>query len=160
MKKRLLILALLLSAGIYTARAQKIPSYNAEELNARTAGKDTIYIVNFWATWCVPCVKELPAFNMVHDLYKAKPVKVILVSFDFKEQYPAKLQSWVGKKKLHPEVVWFNETNPTSYIPKIAPEWEGGLPATLFINNRTGERKLKADEVSVDELKTWIDKQL
>ncbi|WP_118976454.1 TlpA disulfide reductase family protein [Taibaiella koreensis] len=160
MKKGLLFPALFLFAGLYTAQAQKIASYNADDLVARTANKDTLYIVNFWATWCVPCVKELPSFNMVHDLYKDKPVKVLLVSFDFKEQYPAKLQSWVSKKKLRPEVAWFNETNPTSYIPKIAPEWEGGLPATLFINNKTGERKLHADEISVDELKSWVDKQL
>jgi len=160
MKKRLLLPVLFFFAGLYTAHAQKIASYNAEDLVARTANKDTLYIVNFWATWCVPCVKELPAFNMVHDLYKDKPVKVLLVSFDFKEQYPAKLQSWVAKKKLHPEVAWFNETNPTSYIPKIAPEWEGGLPATLLINNKTGEKKLHPDEISVDELKSWIDKQL
>lgn len=160
MKKKLLLPVLFFFAGLYTAHAQKIASYNAEDLVARTANKDTLYIVNFWATWCVPCVKELPAFNMVHDLYKDKPVKVLLVSFDFKEQYPAKLQSWVAKKKLRPEVAWFNETNPTSYIPKIAPEWEGGLPATLLINNKTGEKKLHPDEISVDELKSWIDKQL
>ncbi|WP_118953302.1 TlpA family protein disulfide reductase [Taibaiella helva] len=160
MKKRLLLPVLFFFAGLYTAHAQKIASYNAEDLVARTADKDTLYIVNFWATWCVPCVKELPAFNMVHDLYKDKPVKVLLVSFDFKEQYPVKLQSWVAKKKLRPEVAWFNETNPTSYIPKIAPEWEGGLPATLLINNKTGEKKLHPDEISVDELKSWIDKQL
>ena len=161
MKQRIsILLALVLMAGFQYTHAQKIKSYTAADLVQRTANPDTIYIVNFWATWCIPCVKELPSFNMVHDLYKDKPVKVLLVSFDFKEQYPAKLEAWVNKKKLHPEVVWFNETNPNEYIPKIAPEWEGGLPATLFINNRTGEKKLKADEITIDELKDWLDKQL
>lgn len=160
MKKWFLFLAILVCAGFYTAQAQKIKSYSANDLVERVSHPDTIYIVNFWATWCVPCVKELPSFNMVHDLYKGKPVKVLLVSFDFKEQYPAKLQAWVSKKKLHPEVVWFNETNPTEYIPKIAPEWEGGLPATLLINNKTKEKKLKAEEISTEELKGWIEKQL
>ncbi len=155
----LLLLAILGWAGLHTAQAQKIKSYSADELLQRTSSPDTLYIVNFWATWCVPCVKELPSFNMVHDLYKGKPVKVLLVSFDFKEQYPAKLQAWVAKKKLHPEVVWFNETNPTEYIPKIAPSWEGGLPATLLINNKKGEKILKAEEVTTEELKDWIEKQ-
>lgn len=160
MKKALIFLCSLALISYHSAQAQKIKSYNADELVARTANTDTIYIVNFWATWCVPCVKELPSFNIVNDYYKGKPVKVILASFDFKEQYPQKLESWVSKKKLHPEVVWFNETNPTDYIPKIAPEWEGGLPATLLINNKKGIKKLIPDEVTVEELKTWIEAQL
>lgn len=160
MKKAILSLSFFLFAFYANAQGQKIKSYNADNLLQRVSDKDTIYIVNFWATWCIPCVKELPSFNMIHDLYKGKPVKVLLVSFDFKEQYPVKLQAWVSKKKLHPEVVWFSETNPTEYIPKIAPKWEGGLPATLMINNKTGEHKLKAEEISTDELKEWIENQL
>lgn len=160
MKKTLTLFAIIFMASCSIASAQKIQAYNAEQLLARTANTDTIYIVNFWATWCVPCVKELPSFNIVHDFYKGKPVKVILASFDFKEQFPDKLGAWVKGKKLRPEVVWFSETNPTEYIPKIAPEWEGGLPATLLINNKTGEKKLIADEVSAEELKAWIELQL
>lgn len=149
-----------LIGSVQMARAQKISAYNADQLMQRVSNPDTIYVVNFWATWCVPCVEELPSFNMINDLYKGKPVKVLLLSFDFKEQYPAALESWVKKKKLHPEVAWFNETNPTEYIPKIAPTWEGGLPATLFINNKTGEKTVKPDQITTDELKSWIDKQL
>jgi thiol-disulfide isomerase/thioredoxin len=156
--KKVILGCLLMFA--FQASAQKIQAYNADHLLSRISNKDTIYIVNFWATWCVPCVKELPSFSIVHDLYKDKPVKVLLVSFDFKEQYPAKLQAWVSKKKLRTEVIWFSETNPTEYIPKIAPQWEGGLPATLLVNNKTGAQKFKADEITLDELKTWIDQQL
>jgi len=160
MKYWILTLALLTTTAFHALHAQKIASYNADDLNVRTSSLDTIYVVNFWATWCVPCVKELPAFNMIQNLYKGKPVKVLLVSFDFKEQYPAKLSAWVNKKKLQPEVAWFNETNPTVYIPKIARDWEGGLPATILINNKTGERKLHPNEITADEMKEWIDMQL
>ncbi len=142
------------------ASAQKIDSYKKEDLLQRISNTDTIYVVNFWATWCVPCVKELPSFSIINDLYKDKPVKVLLISFDFKEQYPDKLEAWVSKKKLRPEVIWFNETNPTEYIPAIAPEWEGALPATLLINNRGGIKELIQSEVNSEELKSWIDKQL
>lgn len=146
--------------SLKSSSAQHIAAYSADELNSRAADKDTIYIINFWATWCIPCVKELPAFNTIQEYYKDRPVKVLLVSFDFKEQYPGKLVAWVQKKGLLPEVVWFNETNPTLYIPKLAPDWEGGLPATILINNKTGERILKPGEITFDELKIWIDKQL
>lgn len=160
MKKIYLLLIIFSLLGLSASFAQNIASYSADNLNLRTSGKDTIYIINFWATWCIPCVKELPAFNKVQEAYKDRPVKVILVSFDFKEQYPDKLRAWVQKKNLVPEVAWFNETNPTLYIPKLAADWEGGLPATILINNKTSERLLKAKEVTFDELKNWIDKQL
>jgi len=160
MKQAIILLSFICFGAVYGVQAQKIKSYNADELVARTAGNDTVYVVNFWATWCIPCVKELPSFNLVHDFYKGRPVKVILASFDFKEQYPQKLEAWVKGKKLRPEVVWFNETNPTEYIPKIAPEWEGGLPATLIINNKNGYKKLIAEEVTADQLKALIEEQL
>lgn len=158
--KQLFFVFLFVTSASFHLQAQKIASYTADELNVRTSNKDTLYIVNFWATWCIPCVKELPAFSIVQDLYKNRPVKIVLVSFDFKEQYPSALSAWVKKKKLTPEVAWLNETNPNKYIPKLAPDWEGGLPATLLINNKTGKRLLKPTEVTADELKTWIDIEL
>lgn len=160
MKYKLLFVVGIILSFTTSLNAQNIPSYSADNLNARTSDKDTIYVVNFWATWCIPCVKELPAFNLIQNLYKTQPVKVILVSFDFKEQYPSKLSAWVTKRKLQPEVVWFNETSPTDYIPKVAPEWEGGLPATILINNKKGIRLLKPNEITAEELKAWIDQQL
>jgi len=155
-----LLLALIAVCCTNTSFGQKIASYAADDLNKRTSDKDTIYVVNFWATWCVPCVKELPVFDKVVDTYQGKPVKVLLLSFDFKEQYPAALAAWVQKKKLKPEVAWLNETNPNVYIPKMAPDWEGALPATILINNKTGERLLKPRSVTYEELQSWIDQQL
>ncbi|PSK89845.1 TlpA disulfide reductase family protein [Taibaiella chishuiensis] len=158
MKKCIPVLLLILT--LFTTRqsfAQKsIPAYDSKSFLERVSNPDTLYIVNFWATWCIPCVKELPAFDIIHDLYKGKPVKVLLMSFDFREQYPAKLESWVKKKKIHSEVAWFSESNPNDYIPKIAPEWEGALPATLLINNSTGKREVLGREITADELKQWI----
>ncbi len=105
MKKCIPVLLLILTLFTQQASAQKsITAYDASSFLERVSNPDTLYIVNFWATWCIPCVKELPAFDIIHDLYKGKPVKVLLLSFDFKEQYPARLESWVKKKKLHPEV--------------------------------------------------------
>lgn len=160
MKKSILLFLFIFS--LFTGRVQaqqKIAAYDSKALLERISNPDTLYIVNFWATWCIPCVKELPAFDIVHDLYKGKPVKVLLLSFDFKEQYPASLESWVKKKKLRPEVAWFSEKNPNDYIPKIAPDWEGALPATLLVNNKTGKRTVLGREITADELKQWVEAQ-
>lgn len=161
MKRLSLLFVLLFICRFNDAFGQEdIPAYTTADLVQRIAHQDTIYVVNFWATWCVPCVKELPAFDVIADLYKGQPVKVILLSFDFKEQYPAQLTSWVKKKGLKPEVVWFSESNPNDYIPKIAPEWTGTLPGTLLVNPGKGQRKFMANEVNADELKAWIDNNL
>jgi len=149
--KNIIFLTILLFSG-FAASAQNIPSYNADKLVKRILNKDTTYIVNFWASWCGPCVKELPEFDKLNAAYNGKPVKVILASLDFKEFYPEKLNSYVRIKKITPEVVWFNETNANEFIPKIDTNWSGALPATLIVNARTKyhtfiERQITSEEI-------------
>lgn len=138
---------------INTARAQQIPSYTADMLVKRMGNKDTTYIVNFWATWCGPCVKELPQFDKLETMYAGKPVKVIMASMDFKDAYPEKLTTYIAKKKLQPEVIWWSETNANEFIPKVDNNWSGALPGTLIVNaaNRYHvfiERAVTAQEIS------------
>lgn len=154
MKKLLLLSALFLQ--IAKADAQDIPSYSADDLMARVTANDTIYIINFWATWCVPCVKELPEFNKLTERYQGKPVKVLLVSLDFKDSYPAKLQAYVAKKKLLPDVVWFNETNANKFIPKIDDRWSGAIPATLIIDSKNNRRHFIEDSITDEQIADWI----
>ena len=81
MKKLLLVLSLL---TYYTAaNSQNIPAYTAEKLMKRAGNNDTTYIINFWASWCGPCVAELPQFDALQKKYAAEKVKVLMVSFDF-----------------------------------------------------------------------------
>lgn len=105
-----------------------------------TSSRDTVYIINFWATWCAPCVEELPVFNKLKAHYKDKPVRVILVSLDFKENYPMKLGYFLDRKKIMPDVIWLTDTNPNEFIPKIDNRWEGSIPATIVV--RPGTNKL------------------
>lgn len=134
-------------------QAQTIPAYNSEALNARLASSnDTVYVVNYWATWCIPCVKELPYFEKLAEKYKYEKVKVLLVNFDFKEQYPKGIANFVSKKKLTAEVVWFSESKPNDFIPKIAPEWSGALPATTFSAQKGKKRVFEEGEVNFEFL--------
>ena len=59
---------------------------------------DTTYVINFWATWCGPCVKEMPYIDSLNDHYKGQKVKVILVSLDFKKQIESRLIPYLNKK--------------------------------------------------------------
>lgn len=151
--KSFLTAAILICVFCFSAQAQHIPSYSADKLMARPGNNDTTYIINFWATWCGPCVKELPQFTELQSRFKGQKVKVLLVSFDFPDSYPAKLETYIEKKKLEPEVVWFNETNANEFIPKIDNSWSGALPGTMIINRRARykvflERMVTADEIA------------
>ena len=96
---------------------------------------DITYVVNFWATWCKPCVKELPYFEDLHNFYKGKKVKVLLVSLDFPNQIQSKLIPFIKDKQLKSQVVAFIDSDMNSWIPKIAEEWSGSIPATLIYKN-------------------------
>jgi len=126
----------------------------------RASGKDTLYILNFWATWCAPCVKELPIFNNLYTKYAGKPVKIILVSFDFKEAYPTTLQQFVHNRGLLPEVVWLNETNADVFIPNINARWRGALPATIVVQPAHKVKQLWEGTITEKEISDAVDKQL
>jgi len=95
---------------------------------------DTTYVVNFWATWCKPCVKELPYFEKLGDIYSDKKVKVVLVSLDFPEHIDSKVLPFLAKHRLKSEVVLLDDTDANTWIPKVDPDWQGSIPATLIFN--------------------------
>lgn len=116
--------------------AQHIPVIKLTALEKRIKNdSDTTYIVNFWATWCKPCVAELPEFDSINRTYKGKKVKVLLVTMDFDDKV-AKVDSFLVARKITSEVLLLNETNGNYFIPRISEKWSGALPATLIINNK------------------------
>jgi thiol-disulfide isomerase/thioredoxin len=100
---------------------------------------DTVFIINFWATWCAPCVQELPYFEKLNAALKGKKAKVVLVSLDFKSQIQTKLLPFLKKNKLHSEVVVLLEKDPNSWIPKVYEGWSGSIPATLIFDKNKAE---------------------
>ena len=151
------IAVLLISFG---AGAQDIKVYSADDVIHRCSSKDTVYIVNFWATWCIPCVQELPEFNAIESRYAGKPVKVLLVSLDFKEDRTYKLQSFLSRKRITPEVVWLSDTDPNVFIPKIESSWQGSLPATVIVQPGKQFKKFIEGQITEQEVATIVDRAL
>jgi len=98
---------------------------------------DTLYVINFWATWCRPCVKELPNFELLNENYKTQKVKIILVSLDFEKDYKKMLVPFVKKKALKSEVLLLNDPNSNEWIDKVSSSWSGAIPATLVYRKNT-----------------------
>ena len=131
------LFTLLFLLSVTFAHAQTVRLIRLNELESRIAGgKDTFYIINYWATWCAPCVKELPYFDKFQKNHLQQPVKVLLVSLDFLSQYEKAVIPFVKKNKWISEVFLLNERNQQEYIDRISKQWSGALPATAFINRK------------------------
>jgi thiol-disulfide isomerase/thioredoxin len=103
-----------------------------EEYEAYLESLDTeVAVVNFWATWCKPCVKELPHFEQIGAAYKDRDVKVILVSLDFPDQIE-RLEQFIERKKIRSTVVWLDDGRANEWIPKVDQDWSGAIPATII----------------------------
>ncbi len=96
---------------------------------------DTVYVINFWATWCAPCVKELPYFEMLNKAYKNEGVEVILVSLDFPHLYEKKLKPFIAKHNLDSKIIVLNDVDMNTWIPKVDAGWSGSIPATIIYKN-------------------------
>lgn len=131
------IFSFFLIAASLQISAQEIPTYNLEDLKGHIFNdEDVTYVVNFWATWCAPCVKELPYFEKLQA--RNENIKVVLVSLDFAKAKDSRLIPFVEKHKIESEVIHFVEKNPNYWIPEISKKWSGSIPATLILNGKKG----------------------
>ena len=114
---------------------QEIKKIKITDLEKIIAESKTPLIINMWATWCKPCIEEIPYFLKEVEEHRKDSVQLLLVSLDFKEAFPKGISTFAAKRKFTALIVWLDETNADYFCPKIDPKWSGAIPATLFINN-------------------------
>ncbi|MBC7875168.1 MAG: TlpA family protein disulfide reductase [Ferruginibacter sp.] len=153
-----LFIVALLAVSVY---GQEVKSVKAVDLEKIIAESKTPLIINMWATWCMPCIEEIPYF--LEEVRKhnvsagsSDSIQLLLVSLDFKEAFPGDISSFAKKRKFTAPIVWLDETNADYFCPKIDAKWSGAIPATLFINNKTGYRKFVEEQISHEKLRQEI----
>jgi thiol-disulfide isomerase/thioredoxin len=128
-------ISLVVDAELNPTKEIELEIYDYAGLETFLNKKDeSIYVVNFWATWCAPCIKELPFYERLNETYADRDVEVLLVSLDFPKQYETKLKPYIKDKKLKSKVIALNDVDSNYWIPKISEDWTGALPATLIYN--------------------------
>lgn len=159
MKKLIISLLLLLGLGL-NAFSQEIARWKLKDLQTAIAKVDKPTIFNFWATFCIPCVEEIPYFQELVKKYDSTGVQLILVSLDFTDKYPDKINAFTKKMGFHATVKFLDETNADLFCPVVDSSWSGSIPASLFINNNTGYHKFFEDRLSKEALEKEIIKMI
>jgi len=137
-------------------RSQEIPKWKLDDLRSAIANADKPTIFNFWATFCKPCVAEIPYFQQMVKKYDSTGVRLILVSLDLVEMYPQKIKTFANRFKFTAPITFLNETNADLFCPVVDTSWSGAIPASLFINNKTGYRKFFEEQLSREKLEKEI----
>ena len=115
-------------------------------------------VINFWASWCKPCVHEIPWFEKNIIPLESKGVKLILVSLDLKEDYPKAIAEFAKKENYQATIIWLDETNPDMFCPKIDRSWDGTIPVTLMVNNKKKYKQFFAQQLPEPRLKSELQK--
>lgn len=116
---------------------------------------DTTHIINFWATWCQPCLREMPYFQQLHELTRDMPVKVILVSLDMKKDVAGRLTDFLKSRQIEAEVLALTDTKSHIWIPRVDAGWSGAIPAT-WIRQGHQSRLVETEFEDLASLLDWI----
>lgn len=146
---------LILLAGCSGATDQRLEVVEFDALEALIEqDSEQIEVINFWATWCKPCIKEIPYFQELQETNEE--VSVTLVSLDFADEFQDKVIPFVREKGLTADIILLDDLDYNSWINKIDPSWSGAIPATLIVNHKNGKRKFVEKELEEGEIESMI----
>lgn len=166
-----ILLILLLVSGLSTARAGNYDSLpvppsappqkiKITDLESLIAGSDHPLIINLWATFCAPCNKEIPYFQTTVAQYAGQRVELVLVSLDLPDYFPARITAFAQSHEYTARILWLDETNADYFCPKVDARWTGGIPSSLFINNKTHYRRFFDRQLTEPQVDLEIKKML
>jgi thiol-disulfide isomerase/thioredoxin len=152
MKAVILGFFLCVSTFGYSQKAEVVKFDSVQKILESQTGE--IQIINFWATWCAPCVKELPLFEKLYESTNSN-VQITLISLDFSEEIE-KVNMFISRKKIATKVLLLDEIDYNKWIDKVDKTWSGAIPATLILNSKTGKRKFVEKELMEGDLQKLI----
>lgn len=152
----LLLLFSIIIVDSFSSPPHNIETLDFEEFEEKWLYNDdnNIYVINFWATWCAPCIREIPVFEKIGEIYKDNNVKVLLVSLDFPTQIESRLIPFIENHNVESKVVLLDDPDSNRWIPLVDDSWNGAIPATIIYTS--GFREFYRKEFKYDELESII----
>jgi thiol-disulfide isomerase/thioredoxin len=119
--------------AVWAKEEVKLELIDEDNLKELLANKtDKVRVINLWATWCGPCVNELPEFVDINRMYRQREFEFITISAD-KVEKKANALAMLKKLQASNTNYLFNSEDKYKLIELIDPEWQGALPYTLLI---------------------------
>lgn len=114
---------------------ESVRVYNLDETQDQVLGSnnDKYSLINIWATWCIPCVKELPSLKLLSESPENKNIQVKAVSLDF-DRTPERLIKFLGKVNVDTQLARYDKDNTFRRWVEQTGIIEGGLPVTLILS--------------------------
>ena len=146
------IIVLYLSAFQVFSQTEKVRVIKFEDLQKQiNKVSDTTLIVHFWATWCKPCIEELPNYERLSQEFNKRKIRFLLVSMDFPKDLKDKVEPFIAKNNINSEVVLLDEPDYNAWIDEIDKDWSGTIPATLMVNLTMRKRIFFEGQAKMDK---------
>jgi thiol-disulfide isomerase/thioredoxin len=158
---RFIVIFLYALSAFSKSNAQEINKWKITDVQEMLNAEGGVVVLNCWATFCKPCVGEIPHFIRTVEQFKNRGVNLYLLSLDLPSQYPEKIRQFINIKQFKgPQHAWLEETDADYFCPKIDSLWSGSIPATLILNRKTGYRAFFEEEMTSAKLEIEIERAL
>jgi len=155
--KLTLILIMTICTSVGFAQEVEVVQFKTFEEVLNSQGNN-LRIYNFWATWCKPCIIEMPYFEQIAK-EKGEKVKMNFISLDYADQVESKVKPFLTKKNIKSKVMLIDNLDYNSWIDRVDPRWSGAIPATVFITP-SGKKVFYEKEFNKEELENLIESLL
>ncbi len=138
-----------------------VDTLNAGQLNEIINNRNgKILFINFWATWCVPCVEEFPDIVKLAESYKEKDVEFLSLSVDLVKEINSAVIPFLQKQKVNFPVFVIPEKESEKVINRVQPDWNGAIPATAVYNREGKLVSFITGLATFDKFKQKVDEAL
>jgi thiol-disulfide isomerase/thioredoxin len=132
---------------------ESIDAAGLEALRKNDSGK--LRLVNFWATWCEPCVTEFPELVIINRMYRKRDFEFVTVAANYPDE-KRKVLDFLQKQQASNKNFLFGENDKFKMMTAFDPNWQGGLPYTVLLSPKGQVLYHKQGEIDPLELRRII----